>query len=501
MARALIYCRISKDVAGEQPGVERQEFLCREVAEKRRLDVVDVLVDNDVSAYDRRKVRPRFERLVEALKAGEADAVVVYHVDHLYRHTSDLDRLVDVIEVAGAQVHTVSAGDIDLSTASGRLVARLLGAVAQGEVERTSERMKAKHDELARHGKTPGGRPPYGYRRVDDPSSPVQSSGRRRTTYVVDPVEKDVLLTIARRVREGASTLSVSRELDAAGHVTREGRPWHHATVRAVMVNPAVAGLRVHRREIAGPGDWEPIFERGEWEQLRAIVADPARKRTRAVKQYLLSGFVVNPIGERMNGSRDRYGRSIYATRPPLRDEDKGNHQSIQIGADLLEEAIVEAVLRATDNAAIPTGPTPDAAAAGRKVEALEAELNDLAELHGKGTISLQEWLAARTPLQDRLNEARRAMGAPPASDLRAIAEPGALRRAWPTLNMAARREALAALIDRITVKPSTRGRWATIDERIKVTWKARPGSAQRKIGCGISSPRVVFRFRCAAGD
>jgi DNA invertase Pin-like site-specific DNA recombinase len=96
------------------------------------------------------------------LKSGEAEVVVVYHADRLYRRLVDLERLVEVVEVTGAQVHTVAAGDVDMSTASGRMVARMLGAAAQHECERIGERMKMKHDELAARGSAPGGRAPYG---------------------------------------------------------------------------------------------------------------------------------------------------------------------------------------------------------------------------------------------------------------------------------------------------------------------------------------------------
>jgi len=49
---AAIYARISKDGTGAALGVERQERLCRDLAAQRGLDVNDVYVDNDLSAYN-----------------------------------------------------------------------------------------------------------------------------------------------------------------------------------------------------------------------------------------------------------------------------------------------------------------------------------------------------------------------------------------------------------------------------------------------------------------
>jgi DNA invertase Pin-like site-specific DNA recombinase len=461
MADALIYCRISKDDAGDRLGVERQEKFCRELAARRGLTVVDALVDDDISAF-RSKIRPGFEKLVEALKGGEASAVVAYHVDRLYRRLADLDRLVDVVEVTGAAVHTVAAGDIDLSTASGRMIARMLGAAAQHESERIGERVKAKNSEHVAKGNAPGGRAPYGFQWLTSRTPEGGTVSLKR--YVHAPDEAAAVRRMADRVLEGASTLAIAREMTAAGIPTREGKPWHHATVRAVLINPAVAGLRVHRREVAGPGDWEAILDRGTWEEVRAVLADPARKRTRPPRRYLLAGLVENPTGERMNGV-DAHNRVSYATRWPA-------EVPLSIDAAKLETFVTEAVLVALDAAIIPT--VAQMPGAGGEVVALEAELAELATLRGNGTISLAEWMAAREPLQVRLETAKRDAGTVkrPGPNAGLLGKPGAARKVWPKLDLMARREIIATVVDRIVVSRASRGRWTPLDERLDIVWR-----------------------------
>ena len=428
--------------------------------------MIQVLTDNDVSAYSR-KPRAQFEALVEKLKAGEVGAVYVYHVDRLYRRVADIERLVEIVEATGADIHTVAAGDIDLATASGRMVARMIGAAACHESERTGERSRMKHDELAAKGRAPGGRPPYGYHW----QAMIRPGGDVERTYVPDEPEAGQVRHMAARVLEGASLLAISRELDAAGVTTREGRPWHHSTVRSVLLNPAITGLRVHRREIAGSGTWEPILDRATWEQVRAVLADPARKRTRPARKHLLAGFVFNPAGEQMNGSKDKTGRPIYTTRVPAR-------QSLQVGAVNLEELITEAVLVLFDTTTLPTPGNPaddQRRAAGDEIAGLEAELAELAEMRGAGEISLAEWMAARRPLQERIVTARKAAGGSrrPPREMKLLAEPGALRKAWPTLDFAARREILAVVIEQIVIVPAARGRWTDLASRVDIAWRA----------------------------
>jgi site-specific DNA recombinase len=467
MARtAVIYARISKDDRGDRLGVDRQEKLCRELAERQGVDVIDVLVDNDVSAY-RGKGRPQFERLVGILGDGGVDAVLAYHPDRLYRRGTDLERLVGIVEHGKIQVHTVAAGDVDLSSATGRMVARIVGSIAQGESERTGERLRAKSDELAARGRPPGGRPPYGYQWGQVPDG----RGGTQNGYVVNPDEARALQVMADRVLAGASLLRVARELDAEGISTREGRRWHHSSVRAALVNPAVAGLRVHRREVAGPGDWEAVLDRPTWEEIRAVLADPARKRKRPARRYLLTGVMETVNGDPMIGRPDRgrdgaLDRRTYATRTPCT-------ASMSIGADELEAVVVEALLQRLDNAAVPTPASPEAREV-EEIESLEAELAELAELRGQGSISLAEWLAARGPLQARIDDARRAAASVrrPLATAPLLAARGAVRGAWPNLDFAKQREIVGAVVERVVVGPATRGRWTPVEDRLTVRWR-----------------------------
>src|SRR5689334_23039362 len=142
--QAVIYCRISLDRSGKGLGVEQQERDCRALADRLGLDVREVYIDNDVSASGyTRKRRPEYERMLRDLEASPA-AIVAMHPDRMYRQMAELENLVKVVERLGITIHTVHGGDVDLSTASGRTTARLVGVIAQGESERMSERRKAR---------------------------------------------------------------------------------------------------------------------------------------------------------------------------------------------------------------------------------------------------------------------------------------------------------------------------------------------------------------------
>ncbi len=161
--RAAIYTRISNDSGGKEAGVKRQETDCRSLVKGEGWDLAGVWTDNDRSATS--GPREQYQALLSDVEAGHVDAIVVWHIDRLYRRPAELEGLIDLVEAGSLPggVRTVMAGDLDLNTASGRLVTRLLTSVSKAEVERTQERLVAMNRDAAARGRRVGGRRAFGY--------------------------------------------------------------------------------------------------------------------------------------------------------------------------------------------------------------------------------------------------------------------------------------------------------------------------------------------------
>src|SRR3990170_6702846 len=152
VSAAAIYARISSDPEGTHLGVERQIADCRELAVSLGWPVAGVYVDDDISAFSGR-TRPEYRRLCEDIKAGDIDALVVWHPDRMHRNLRDLEDFIDLCENADmTNIRTVRAGDVDLTTPHGRMIARLGGVMARGESEKAADRLRRKHLELATKG-------------------------------------------------------------------------------------------------------------------------------------------------------------------------------------------------------------------------------------------------------------------------------------------------------------------------------------------------------------
>ena len=210
MTRAVIYVRISKDREGAGLGVDRQREDCVALAERMGWLVVGTYTDNDISAYSG-KLRPGYTSMMKSLEQGDADAIIAWHTDRLHRSPRELESFIDLCERQGLSVQTVRAGVIDLSNASGRMVARMLGAAARHEVEHAVERQKRAKMQAAMDGKYRGGRRPFGY----------ESDG-----VTVRPQEAAELLAATQRVLAGVSLSQIAREWNGRHVLTTMGNTW-----------------------------------------------------------------------------------------------------------------------------------------------------------------------------------------------------------------------------------------------------------------------------------
>ncbi|HZJ06473.1 MAG TPA: recombinase family protein, partial [Nocardioidaceae bacterium] len=221
-ARAVIYARISMDRTGAGLGVERQREDCERLIRERAWTLVDTQTDNDVSAYSG-KVRPGYRALLDSMQSGAVDVVVAWHTDRLHRNPSELEEYIRISEESHTATVTVRAGELDLSTAAGRMVARMLGAAARHESEQKSERVRRQRRQDAEAGRAHG---PLGY-------------GYDAYDQIV-LAEATVVRKIAESLLRGATLYSIASELNEQSIPTPGAGRWSHSQV-SKLLQPEIA--------------------------------------------------------------------------------------------------------------------------------------------------------------------------------------------------------------------------------------------------------------------
>jgi site-specific DNA recombinase len=253
--------------------------------------------------------RPALKRLLRDVEAGLIDVVVVYKIDRLSRSLTDFARLVDVFERHNVTFVSVTQ-QFNTTTSMGRLTLNILLSFAQFEREVIGERIRDKFAASRRKGIWMGGWPPLGYEVQD-----------RR--LVVIEREAALVCGIFDRFAKAGSALSVARELNAAGEVTkrrqcaggtRGGKPWTKGAVYKVLANRVYLGEAVHKG-VAYSGEHAAIVDPRAWEKAHAVMAEPARQRaaaSRAQIPALLKGLIFGPNGRAMSPSHTRRRGRVY---------------------------------------------------------------------------------------------------------------------------------------------------------------------------------------------
>jgi site-specific DNA recombinase len=301
--RCAIYLRISDDQSGKKAGVDRQREACQALAERRDWTVVEVFVDNDISAFTG-KTRPGFEAMLKAIERGQVEAVVAWHTDRIYRKVKDLLRLLEASPAL--EIRTVEGGDIDLSNPTGRMVATILGGVSTNESEHHAERRRAANLKRAVDGEWLN----TGFRTFG-----FNTDGTHR-----EP-EASMIRKAAREIIAGKSLSTVAREWNASGVTTvRAMRKWSNLNVRRVITNPRVAALRVHQGKVIGTGNWQPIIDEATWRGLSSFLADPSRKNSVSFERFYLGSGVYRCGYRAPDADPDDpdsiCGRRLYAAHP-----------------------------------------------------------------------------------------------------------------------------------------------------------------------------------------
>ena len=379
MKRAGIYCRISRDPEGQRVGVERQEEDCRRLAERQGLALAGVAyVDNDISASTlSRKSRPQYEALLSAARSGDVDVIVAYSNSRLTRRPLELEDLIQLHDRYGTRIVTVVSGEDDLSTADGRMVARIKASVDAAEAERAGERIARAHLQKARQGSVYHGPRPFGW---------------AADKATLDPVESELIRKAAEDVIDGVGLNAICRAWNAAGVKTVRGNEWDHRALRQMLKGPRLAGWRVHQgtiaRDAAGRdvrGAWEPILDQEEWERLQAALQGRGGRSAgrRGSRRYLLSGIVrCGLCGRRMYGSRVPSGHHYSC-----RGTQGSSKHTVSIAGVPTDEAVTEVVSARLRQVGEIETPAPTFALADR-LDEIPGKIAELMTAYNQGQLS-----------------------------------------------------------------------------------------------------------------
>lgn len=443
---AVIYARISDDREGAAAGVARQEADARALAERLGWTVSEVVIENDTSAYKRRRValpngrtelrviRPGFRRLLDLIAAGEVDGLIAYDLDRTARDPRDLEDLIDAVESRHPRLPVESvSGSLRLANDSDVTMARVMVAVANKASRDSSRRIKRKHEELAQAGKFAGG-------------------GARRYGYEPDGVtvredEAEVIRLAAARVLAGESATSICKDFDAQCILPVRATSWSSRALIDILTSPRIAGLRVHRGEVVGKAAWPPIVDQDTHEALVAELRTRSRGAGKPALRHWCNGLLwCGRCGHYLSAGYVRAGVHRYWCNPK-----RGGCGRVAISSQVegeVESQVLAYLTRPDVLNTLAHGRSESSAEDTRAAVAEdEAQLRTLSRMWAEKQITLDEYAEARTIIERRIKAARGSLLSVVPDRVRAVLSSSDVTETWRFLEPSTRREVARAVL------------------------------------------------------
>lgn len=263
-----IYIRVStEDQAKDGFSIHAQREKLTKYAEANDWDIYDFYVDDGISGKNL-DGRPEVTRLLNDVKEGKVNNVLIYKLDRLTRSVRDLIYLIELFEKHCCTFNSQTE-KIDTSNAVGRMFVKIIGIFAEFERENLAERVAFGYEQKTREGNYTNTNGVYGYDYI---------VGEQK--LVINDIEKDIVNRIFDLYIDGSSYFKISRLFNAENVPTKRGGHWAPSTIKSIIHNPLYigkvrygVGVKNNDKSFTVDGnDIESIIDIDKWEKANKIV-------------------------------------------------------------------------------------------------------------------------------------------------------------------------------------------------------------------------------------
>lgn len=308
--------------------------------------------------------RPGLQRLLNDIKIGKIDVVVVYKVDRLSRSLADFAQLMQLFDKQNVSFVSVTQ-QFNTSSSMGRLTLNVLLSFAQFEREVTGERIRDKIALSKQKGMWMGGVPPLGYDIIE-------------RKLVINTTEAEVVKICFQTYLESSGLIETVIELNRLDLKTKsftsvkgrvqKGKPWVAKQLHRILSNSVYRGMIQHKDKLH-EGEHQAIIDETLWNQVHKKLREhqPEFRKTgghlnevsigKSRLIHPLKGFVhgidgqaltptyTNKSQKQADGGKVRKRYRYYISQQAIR---QGYKSSIlkTINAHLLEETVRQILIQ-----------------------------------------------------------------------------------------------------------------------------------------------------------
>ncbi len=265
MRKVFGYIRVSTPKQGSGVSLQEQKDAITRYCQRNALEIVSWFEERETAA---KRGRPIFTQILEELRRGKAQGMVIHKIDRSARNLKDWADLGELID-QGVEVHFAN-DSLDLHSRGGRLSADIQAVVAADYIRNLREETKKGFYGRIKQGLYPLPAP-IGY--LD------KGKGQPKE---VDPVKAPLVRKAFEMYSTGSYNLhTLSYELFRLGLRNRGGKKLTISGVSHLLNNPFYIGLiRLKKTNEVFPGSHPPIISKSMFDRVQAILTGKTNTRS-----------------------------------------------------------------------------------------------------------------------------------------------------------------------------------------------------------------------------
>ncbi len=265
MKKLFAYIRVSTVKQGEHGvSLQEQRDAINRYAQQHNLEIANWFVETVTAA---KRGRPTFIRMLELLRSGKSEGVVIHKIDRGARNLEDWNDIGKLAD-AGVDVHFATE-NVDLKTTGGRLAADIQAVVATHYSRNLREETRKGFYGRIKQGLFPMPAP-LGY---------LDAGGGK--PKVPDP-EKAPLIQLAFELYSSGrySVRSLVEEMHRRGLRSKSGKTIRASVLGEILGSPFyISMIRLKRTGEIFPGVHQPLISASLFEQVQHVLSGRAQRQ------------------------------------------------------------------------------------------------------------------------------------------------------------------------------------------------------------------------------
>ena len=223
--RAGAYVRVSTDEQKKYGfSIQAQIEALKEWCEQNGYYLVEIYADEGFTAGNMK--RPRLNDML--LELDRFDVIIFTKLDRLTRNVFEANDMLRTFEAHNVGLVSTQEDDIDTSTGDGKFMFDLKVSLAERELRKGSERIRAVFDYKVKNGLVINGNPPYGY-------TITEKEGKKVIGF--DPEAEHIIRDIFEHFKKYHSVKKTMQDMNIKHDLTKSYQTYHR-----VLTNPFYYG-------------------------------------------------------------------------------------------------------------------------------------------------------------------------------------------------------------------------------------------------------------------